>query len=203
VNGPASPSAGDLAFMSDLYDSNVAYADGLVGALINRLASRPRQRPVVVCVVGDHGDEFLEHGGFGHGTSLFHELAHVPAIVWGPGAGVRPGTSANPTRLSDIRGMLLALAGGAANPLADFVTGRAPAPAREGAAVRSIELNNEKAVFEAPWKYIVMKSPFKERLFNLTEDPAEKSDRAAAEPIVVGRLRAVARRLWPDISYPN
>ena len=91
VNGPASPSAGDLAFMSDLYDSNVAYADSLIGALIDRLASRPRQRPVVVCVVGDHGDELLEHGGLGHGTTLFHELARVPVVVWGPGVVRRTG----------------------------------------------------------------------------------------------------------------
>jgi arylsulfatase A-like enzyme len=203
VNGPASPSPGDLAFMSDLYDSNVAYADGLVGGLIDRLAFRPKQRPAVVCIVGDHGDELLEHGGFGHGTTLFHELARVPVVVWGPAYVRRPGPSARPIQLSGVRGMVMALAGKGESPLADVVTGRAKGPPAAARDVRSIELNNEKAVYEAPWKYIVTKSPFRERLFNLADDPAEKADRAAGEPGVLARLRDAARKLWPDVSYPN
>jgi arylsulfatase A-like enzyme len=200
VNGPASPSPGDLAFMSDLYDSNVAYADTLIGALIERLAARPKQRPAVVCIVGDHGEEFLEHGGLGHGTSLYHELARVPVVVWGPGIVKRTGASAKPIQLSDVRGMLLALAGKGQSPLADTLRGRATGPPP---AVRSIELQNEKAVYEAPWKYIVTKSPFQERLYNLADDPAEKTDRAATDPAVLERLRDAARKLWPDISYPS
>jgi arylsulfatase A-like enzyme len=32
-------------------------------------------------VVSDHGEEFGEHGSFGHGQSLYQELLHVPVIL--------------------------------------------------------------------------------------------------------------------------
>jgi arylsulfatase A-like enzyme len=31
--------------------------------------------------LGDHGEEFVEHGGFGHGHDVFPELARVPLLV--------------------------------------------------------------------------------------------------------------------------
>jgi len=36
-------------------------------------------------LTSDHGEEFLEHGGFGHGDTLYEEVLHVPLIVAGPG----------------------------------------------------------------------------------------------------------------------
>jgi arylsulfatase A-like enzyme len=202
VNGPATASPADRLFMSDLYDSDVAYVDTLVGSLLDRLSARQGDRQVVVAIVGDHGEEFLEHGGFGHGTTLFQELARVPVIVWGPGVVSRRGASAIPLQLSEVRAMLLALAGVGKDPLAGLLSTAVPEPRRDGSRLRSIELYNEKAVYQAPWKYIVTKVPWRERLFNLAQDPAESVDRSADAPAVLARLRGTAHRLWPDIVYP-
>ena len=36
-------------------------------------------------VTSDHGEEFYEHGGLGHGTTLYNELTNSFAVLWGPG----------------------------------------------------------------------------------------------------------------------
>jgi arylsulfatase A-like enzyme len=35
----------------------------------------------VIFVIADHGEEFNEHGGFWHGTTLYDEVLHVPLLI--------------------------------------------------------------------------------------------------------------------------
>ena len=35
----------------------------------------------VIIITSDHGEEFFEHGGWWHGTTLFEEQIHVPLII--------------------------------------------------------------------------------------------------------------------------
>ena len=68
----------------DRYDSEVRYADETAGKLI--AAFRARRPNSVVIVTADHGEEFGEHGGHYHGTSVYEEQVRVPLIVSAPGA---------------------------------------------------------------------------------------------------------------------
>src|SRR5260221_8260550 len=36
-------------------------------------------------VTADHGEEFGDHGGRYHGTSVYEEQVRVPLVVWAPG----------------------------------------------------------------------------------------------------------------------
>jgi hypothetical protein len=47
------------------------------------------RRPTVLAVVGDHGEQFGEHGLVQHGNSLYVQLLHVPLIVRPAGAARR------------------------------------------------------------------------------------------------------------------
>ena len=38
----------------------------------------------VVILTADHGEEFFEHRGFGHGFTLFNEIVRIPLIFWYP-----------------------------------------------------------------------------------------------------------------------
>ena len=40
----------------------------------------------IICITSDHGDEFMEHGGLGHGTSVYGELVRVPLVISYPRA---------------------------------------------------------------------------------------------------------------------
>src|SRR5687767_11219512 len=60
--------------------------DAEIGRLLERLRELGLDRDTLVVFVGDHGEEFLEHGRTFHGQTTYGELANVPLIVWRPGA---------------------------------------------------------------------------------------------------------------------
>jgi hypothetical protein len=67
----------------DAYDSEIAAADEGVGAILAKLATRSRKATVIV--TADHGEEFGEHGGRYHGTTVYEEQVRVPLVIAGPG----------------------------------------------------------------------------------------------------------------------
>jgi arylsulfatase A-like enzyme len=89
----------------DRYDSEIAYSDMVVGKVV---ALIERERPgAVVILAADHGEEFGEHGGRYHGTTLFEEQVHVPLIVVAPGLTAH--VVSGPTQLIDIPATIFGL----------------------------------------------------------------------------------------------
>jgi arylsulfatase A-like enzyme len=111
-NGPApDASAEDLAYTVALYDAEIAYVDDQVAKLLDGLSRLGRRDHTIVVVTSDHGEEFLDHGGLGHGTSVYGELVRVPLVVSAPealGASRRVPTL---SRHVDLAPTLLDLAG--------------------------------------------------------------------------------------------
>ncbi len=68
---------------SDRYDAEIAYVDAEIGRLVK--AIRQRRKRVLFVLTADHGEEFGEHGGANHGTSVFDEQVRVPLLFAGPG----------------------------------------------------------------------------------------------------------------------
>jgi len=84
-NGPIDEvSAEELAYSIDAYDDGVLYTDSLIGELVRELEAAAAERNVLLVITSDHGDEFLEHGGLGHGTTLYPELIETFTIFWRP-----------------------------------------------------------------------------------------------------------------------
>jgi len=52
--------------------------------LFDQLDGSDLMRETLLIIVSDHGEEFLDHGGLGHGTSVFGELVRVPLILRDP-----------------------------------------------------------------------------------------------------------------------
>ncbi len=82
----------------DAYDSEVAEADQTVGEIV-RLVEGSRPRATFV-VTADHGEEFGEHGGRYHGTTVYEEQVRVPLVV--VGKGVKTQTLDAPVETIDI-----------------------------------------------------------------------------------------------------
>ncbi|MEN8209219.1 MAG: sulfatase [Candidatus Fermentibacteria bacterium] len=72
-----------LQIMVGLYDAELAYTDSQIGRLLSELSARGTLQNTVFVIVADHGEEFLDHGGFGHGHTLFQEILNVPLIISG------------------------------------------------------------------------------------------------------------------------
>ncbi len=67
--------------MASLYASNVEYLDRFIGNLIEALKQAGRYDDTVIALVSDHGEEFYEHKGWWHGTTLYDEESRIPFIV--------------------------------------------------------------------------------------------------------------------------
>jgi arylsulfatase A-like enzyme len=83
------PTANDVGPLLTAYRDEVRRFDTAFGELWAGLVARGLDAHTLVVVVADHGEEFGEHGGFWHGTSLYEELVHVPLLLRGP--QVKPG----------------------------------------------------------------------------------------------------------------
>jgi arylsulfatase A-like enzyme len=73
-----------------LYDGEIAYMDQWLGALFKFLKDKGLYDDAIIVVVGDHGEQFMEHGEISHGNQLVNPELHVPLIIrTGKGAAPR------------------------------------------------------------------------------------------------------------------
>lgn len=68
------------------YDGEIHYLDASLGRLFAGLAAKGVYDDLVIVLLGDHGEQFGEHGNKGHGWQLFNEELRVPLILK-PGRG--------------------------------------------------------------------------------------------------------------------
>jgi choline-sulfatase len=76
--------ASDREYLEALYDGEVSYHDEYMGKFIERLKKLGLYDQVLFVVTADHGEEFYEHGSYGHGHSVYQELLHVPLMFRWP-----------------------------------------------------------------------------------------------------------------------
>jgi arylsulfatase A-like enzyme len=67
------------------YDREIRYTDDQLRLLFQTLVEQGLADNTVFILVSDHGEEFFEHGYWGHGAHLYEEVTHVPLLFWGPG----------------------------------------------------------------------------------------------------------------------
>jgi len=100
----------DRAFLRGLYDENVAWTDHLLGELFDTWSRYRDLDRTLVVLVSDHGDQLGERSNqLGHRAGVWHELAHVPLIVAGP--GIEPAVVEAPVGIAAVPATLLALLG--------------------------------------------------------------------------------------------
>ena len=110
LEGRASFTDADVRYLESLYLAEVAYTDRVLGRWFERLLSGPEGESWMVSVTADHGEEFGEHGHFGH-SQLYVETLRVPWILRMP-KGRLAGTVFEPeVGLVDVAATLLDAAG--------------------------------------------------------------------------------------------
>ena len=177
-------------YVEALYDSEIRYLDGALEQVFTQLEV---DREDLVAIVADHGEEFLEHGKFGHSDGLYEELVHVPLILRLPSGEFAGRRVATPVSILDVYPTILTAAGvpleGAHHGLAlqDVIEGEPrPIPVLPS-VVRHRETHS---ITEDGWKLIHdPEKPTEDRLFHLASDPAEQQDRKKDEEERVKVLR--------------
>ncbi len=148
-------SAADRRQLLDLYDAELAWVDENIGRLLEQLEVQGRLGNALIVVTGDHGEEFLEHGRFGHRNGLSEQVLRVPLIVWGPDLGVPAGrVEQAEVSLCDVLPTLVDYAGLPAEP---SLYGRSLRPLLQGGTLRPAPVAAALSFFPAqPQGYYVL-----------------------------------------------
>lgn len=94
----------------DLYDAEILYLDYHIGKLFLKLKNMKLLENTIIIVTADHGEEFLDHGGWGHGKTLYDEQIRVPLIIFFPKI-LEPQTIENEVELIDLMPTILDMVG--------------------------------------------------------------------------------------------
>ena len=183
--------------MVALYDGELAFADQQVGRVLDAIERLPFGDNTVVVVTADHGEEFWDHGGLGHGHTNFEEQLHVPLVMAGP--GIRTRRVAEPVSLIDLVPTLLDLVGAEkaeelpGKSLLPVLQGRAASPEETLYAEGLLNLGgNGDAVFyrslrRGDQKLILDFEHHRKQLFDLGQDPSEQDNLLGTPEGTAGR----------------
>jgi arylsulfatase A-like enzyme len=93
IGEPGAPATEqEIEVMKTLYAADIRYVDYHIGRILEWLEENGKLSETLVVLTADHGEEFLDHGSWNHGSSAFSEVARVPFIVYDEGtvpAGIR------------------------------------------------------------------------------------------------------------------
>jgi arylsulfatase A-like enzyme len=182
-----------------LYDAEIAGNDEAFGALLDRVDELGLARSTAVFLTSDHGEEFFEHGGWKHGSTLYEEQLRVPFVVRLPGGEGSGRTLPGPAEQIDLAPTIFELAGvppPAGLPgrsLLGDVRGEPGGLLPPSLAFLDHLDRHAESVVAAQWKLVhasrpepVLVSP-PWQLFALGSDPGERRDLALERPL---------HRLW-------
>ncbi len=190
----------EILWLFSWYRDSILRVDKSIGFLLSELEGAGIDLDNTHFVLtSDHGQEFFEHGRFGHLLHLYDELIRVPLIIAGPKSS--PGVISEQVSLIDLPSTMLGLLGISERPenylgrdLSSFLTESGPripeipAIGEEGVKNRESMLEYDRSRilkldlgyrrisyrFDG-WKYIYNENASDE-LFNLTKDPGEQNN---------------------------
>jgi arylsulfatase A-like enzyme len=184
-----------LVRVEGLYHGGLAYADALVGEVLELLSKRGLDERTVVIVTADHGEALFEHGFLGHNTQVYEESIRVPLLIRAP--GIEPRRVAGVVELIDITPTILDLAGLADDPVLEAMQGRNLVPLLRGEPPDPSRIAFSRTVWAKPrlsargmrYKLIWNSENGDTELYDLRDDPLEQNDLGGSGTIAEGYLR--------------
>jgi len=191
-----------------LYDGEVQYVDDALGDLFRRMEDLGIFDDTIVVLTADHGEEFWEHGGFGHGHCLYPEVVRIPLMIYlPPSLGSVCGHIYDYVSLVDIAPTILeylglpSSKGMGGKSLSALIESVNKHHSLDDGSLSSYSIFNELAQY--PHKPSVKKSIYEDNyhlvydftlgekeLYDLDGDPGELVDISAEDEDTTGRLYA-------------
>jgi arylsulfatase A-like enzyme len=192
----------DLGSYIEQYDGEIRYTDDHLARLLETLSQEGFLDNTVIFLTADHGESFLEHGSWTHGTGLYEELARVPLLLILPGEKHAGQRVEAPVQTTDLYPTVLDLLDAEIPPelqgksLFGAIEGKADpdrpvfGEALVGRGHRPKNFGQFVAVRAGGWKLIYNRWSRSGELYHLSEDPAETRNLVDREP---ERARALLR----------
>jgi len=182
-----------------LYDGEVATNDQHFGEFLEMLRQHDLYDGSLIIFLSDHGEEFWDHGDWGHGHTLYRELIRVPLVLRAP-SNLYTGRVDALVGLTDVFPTVLDYAGVEALP---NLPGRSlrvidDIPRQRVAVASVVTLGDDRgdpmvSIQNDRLKLIQTTGrdgSTEVELFDLDADPHESKNLSASQPIVVNYLKA-------------
>ena len=203
---------------ADPYDGEVAYADEIVGKLLDHLRAKGLYDDATIVLFSDHGEGLGDHGEEEHGIFLYRETIRVPLIIKLPdstGAGRRVAEPVQhidlvPTILEMVRGSEGPRVRGSEGPRVRG-TGRSLLPAMTGdGTLEAANIYSESLSprYHFGWselyalsddRYRLIRAP-RDELYDLAQDPRELKSIASDRAQVTSAMRGALDGMIADTS---
>jgi arylsulfatase A-like enzyme len=178
-------SAEQREWVRRLYEGEIHYVDDSVGRVLDELKRLGIYDQMLIVFVSDHGEEFWDHDGRGHGHTFYDELLRVPLFFKLPAGAARSrfdelvcSGSIYPTllELAGIPFEAASLSYASLTPL--LLAGSEPY--REEPVLGSMPLyfEDRQSLVFGRTKYIVSLVTHREQLYDLAVDPREQRNLA-------------------------
>jgi arylsulfatase A-like enzyme/Flp pilus assembly protein TadD len=184
------------------YDGEIAYADEIVGRLLDRLRALEVYDRATIVLLADHGEGLGDHGEQEHGLFLYNATTQVPLIVKLPGQD-RARRVVTPVQHIDIVPTILDLAGA---PRRAGLRGRSLRPLLDGTGTLPDTGIYSEALYSRyhfGWselygltdaRYRLIRAPHDE-LYDLERDSKEAASIAGERPQVRQAMRSALEGL--------
>ncbi len=167
----------DIIRLTGLHDGDITYHDHWMGEFLTRLETLGVADDTLFVITADHGEEFQDHGSWGHGHSVYQELLNVPLLFYRPGRvpeGQRIDRTVStmfiPQTVVDFAG-ITGMTHAEGRSLAGDIRGDVP----QGYQVAFSDMLDDRRVIRAGrWKMIINGNNTK--MFDLQDDPHERNE---------------------------
>lgn len=195
------PDRAQLEYVRRLYRGELQVIDQSLGVLLDALEEQGELDEAVIMLLGIHGEEFLEHGGAGHGITLFEESIHVPLAIRAPKL-LAPGRVEAPIDMLDLAPTLVDLLGLAYEPdwqgesLVPLIDDPTPPPR----LVVSYLGDGSRAGIVGDYKFVLGPGRGREsqHFYNLDADPSELTDIIAEGGVALRLVRTALAWELPE-----
>jgi arylsulfatase A-like enzyme len=176
--------------VEQLYDAEIRRTDAAIRRLVSTLKEQNEFDDTLVSVVGDHGTELHDHGGFSHGPdALYQETVRVPLLFYGSDIDHKDRHLA---ALVDVPQTIVGTVDGIQKSPETFEGTDLFETERQGVSTEvvydydpALEANAGNDVLQArtepPWKLIRNQQTNSVELYDLEDDPGEHEPRSGED----------------------
>ncbi|MGC8846304.1 MAG: sulfatase family protein, partial [Candidatus Hydrogenedens sp.] len=171
------------------YHAEIRFTDAEVEKLVDTI--KRKYPDTIFIILADHGEEFWEHKGVGHGTSLYEEQIRIPVIIHG--RGIKSEKIDTPVSIAGFAKTVVSLID--LPPCSQFEGPNLLKEVDKNTIIEMVTWGswkdmglNLKGIMKYPWKLILDRTTNKIELYNLTEDPKELNNVSEKYPEIISEL---------------
>ena len=171
----------ERAWIQELYQAEIRFVDRAVGDFLQKMRSLGIYDDSLIILTSDHGEEFWEHGKWGHGHSVYDELLSVPLLIKLPGSATT-GAIESTVPTQALLPTILDLCGIPYHPQPGWLPSLAPLCRRDGedsypepiVSSNALYWEEQAAVFHEGRKLIWRRHSDREEFYDRRADPLEQ-----------------------------